>query len=353
MPAPAPPSTHDHRSAWRAPALQRRQDWVLQLGEQDNAELRHAIAHAKRLDSHIPGLGQRDFPLPGLAARLRSLQDELVDGLGLMLVRGFDISAMPVEDAALAFWGMGAHLGVGKAQNAQGDLLGHVTDLGVDYRTNTQARGYQTCFTLPFHSDGTDVVGLLCVRKAKEGGASMVVSAIAVHNAIAERRPDLLPVGYQDFYQDKRGEAPEGTLPYTRGPLFNPLDGRLFCRYNRGYIESAQRFPEVPRLTAAQVELLDLMDELCASPEFCLDMHLEPGDMQFLCNYTCLHSRTEYVDDERVDQRRYLLRLWLDSGRFPRLPPYFADRLQDMARWQSAPRPPVFDLSMVRTELAH
>ena len=168
-----------------------------------------------------------------------------------------------------------------------------------------------------------------------------------------ERRPDLIEVMTAPMCVDRRGETPPGKKPYYEGAFFEWVGERLFCRYNRGYIESAQRFPEVPRLTAAQVELLDLMDELCVSPEFCLDMHLEPGDMQFLCNYTCLHSRTEYVDDERVDQRRYLLRLWLDSGRFPRLPPYFADRLQDMARWQSAPRPPVFDLSMVRTELAH
>jgi hypothetical protein len=67
----------------------------------------------------------------------------------------------------------------------------------------------------------------------------------------------------------------------------------------------------VPRLTAEQVELLDLIDEIAASDEFRLDMDFEVGDMQFVCNYSVLHSRTDYEDFDDPALKRHLLRLWL------------------------------------------
>ena len=340
-------------SAWKGEDLRQCGTWILQLDGADNAELRQAVVHARKCGLGIPELTAADFPLPTLAPRIAHMLDELTHGMGLKLVRGFDIQNVSVPDAALAFWGLGAHMGVGRAQNAQGDLLGHVTDLGLDFKTNHNVRGYQTRLVLPFHNDALDIVGLMCVRNAKTGGKTRVVSSTAIHNAIARQRPDLLRVAFEDFYQDKRGEAPEGTLPYHAGPLFIWLNNQLFCRYNRTFYESAQRFAEVPRLTAAQLELMQLIDALCMDPVYCLEMNLEPGDMQFLNNYTVLHSRTAYQDWDDFDKRRYLLRLWLDTGKFGELPEAIANRHQDMLRWQANPKPPSFDLSMVRAELAH
>jgi hypothetical protein len=259
----------------------------------------------------------------------------------------------PIQDAALVFWGIGAYLGTGTAQNAQGDLLGHVTDLGVNLHADANVRGYQTRQLLPFHVDAQDLVGLLCVHPAKQGGLSRIVSSTAIHNRILETRPDLIEVMYQPYYIDRRGEAPEGKLPYYPGAFFEWLDDRLFCRYNRTYIESAQRFPEVPRLSARQVESMDLMDRLTNDPEFYLEMSLQPGDMQFVANYNVLHSRTDYEDWPEPERRRYLLRLWLDTGLVAQRPASYMDRFEDMAVWQRNPRPPIFDLSARHAELAH
>ena len=340
-------------SAWIGRELRDPDAWTLRLDAHDNDALRAAVAHAKSRGAGIPGLTRADFPLPGLAPRLAAMLDEVMDGRGFVLVRGFDIESMPVEDAALAYWGLGAHLGTGCAQNAQGDLLGHVTDLGVDYRTDNNVRGYQTRLTLPFHNDALDIVGLLCLHPAREGGLSRIVSTTAIHDALLERAPDLLRTLYRPFFLDRRGEAPAGKPPYYAGACFERLGDRLFCRYNRSYIESAQRFAELPRLTDAQRAALDAVDALCADPDMHLDMALEPGDMQFICNYTTLHSRTAYVDFPERERRRYLLRLWLDTARIAARPPSYADRFEDMAIWQRTPRPPIFDLSARRAELAH
>lgn len=348
-----PNKPYQHPSAWRGDEMRSRPDWIWRLSDQENDALHQAVRAARQRGLGIPRLAAADFPLGDMERKLHAVRDEVTQGRGFVLVKGFDMERYALEDAALAYWGMGMHMGRGAAQNAQGDLLGHVTNLGVDYRTDPNVRGYQTRLRLPFHNDAMDIVGLLCVHPGKVGGESLVVSSTTLHNEVLRRRPDLLAVGYQGFYMDRRGEAPSGKLPYYVGPTFNRVGDQLLCRYNRGYIESAQRFPDVPRLTPQQIEFLDLMDSLCADPALQLSMSLERGDMQFISNYTTLHSRTEYEDDPDPDKRRYLLRLWLDTGLYPDLPPSYQDRYEDMRLWQQHPRPPIFDLSAVRTELAH
>ncbi len=346
-------SPYHHPSAWTGAQMRESRDWIVRLDDAQNHELAAALAFAKQRGARIPQLSAEDFPLPTLQAALLALRAEVNDGRGFVLLKGFDIDRYTLEDTALVYWGIGAHLGTGRAQNAQGDLLGHVTDLGVDHRTDPNARGYQTRNLLRFHNDAMDIVALLCIRPARAGGLSRIVSSTAIHNAMLERRPDLLRVMYEPFHMDRRGEVPQGKTPWHVGPFFNLLDGRLFCGYNRAYVESAQRFEEVPRLTRQQIETLDMVNALCADPEFHLDMAFERGDMQFISNYTTLHSRTEYEDWPEKERRRYLLRLWLDTHHFAQLPASIAERQKDMRLWQQHPKPPIFDLSAVHAELAH
>lgn len=352
-PVSNPAALYEHPSAWRGAEVAQRDDWILRLSESDNRELRAALAHAQSRQAAIPGLAAPDFPLPTLAPVLRQLTDEVVNGRGFTLIRGLVIDDLPVQDAALIYWGIGSHMGRGRAQNAQGDVLGHVTDLGLDFKADANVRGYQTRLHLPFHNDTADIVGLLCLHPARRGGLSRVVSSTAIYNAVLERRPDLIEVMTAPMCVDRRGETPPGKKPYYEGAFFEWVGERLFCRYNRTYIESAQRFAEVPRLSKRQIEAMDLIDALCDDPALHLDMELQKGDMQFISNYTVLHSRTDYEDWPERERRRYLLRLWLDTGLVPELPASWTDRYSDTLVWQQQPRAPIFDLSMRRAELAH
>ena len=344
---------YEHPSAWKGRAISGSTEWIVKLGDEENEILHRAVVRARLQGLGIPRMRASDLALGSLGEKLKRIQSEVMIGRGFVLVEGFDIDRYALEDAALAYWGIGMHLGCGAAQNAQGDLLGHVTNLGVDYRTDARARGYQTRLNLPFHNDAMDIVGLMCVHPARRGGLSRIVSSVTIHNKVLRIRPDLMSVAWADFHIDRRGEAPEGKRGYYSGPLFSRIDGRLFGRYNREYIESAQRFSEVPRLTAAQIELMDLIDSLCNDPELHLSMELKRGDLQFICNYTTLHSRTEYEDGPEAASRRYLLRLWLDSGVLAKLPPSYEERYSDMREWQRHPRPPIFEPSAVQAELAH
>ena len=173
------------------------------------------------------------------------------------------------------------------------------------------ARIYQTSERQSFHTDSTDVVGLLCLKKAQSGGESMLVSALSIYNRFKELRPDLLPLLFNPVATDRRGEVPEGELPFMTIPVFSWFEGHLTVFYQRQYINSAKRFDDAPPLTDKHREALDLFDTLANDPSLHFVMQLEPGDMQFLNNYVMLHTRSAYEDHDDPAMKRLLWRLWL------------------------------------------
>jgi hypothetical protein len=307
-------------AAWRGPEVVDDPSWRVQLTADHVAELRAALARVDRPEVSLRDIRAADFPLPTLGPLLAGLVDELVDGRGFVLVRGVPVADLDERQVELLYWGMGRHVGVPIHQKGEDDLLVHVRDLGVD-PDDPRVRGFQTRARLDYHADSSDVVGLLCVRPAKSGGVSTIVSAVAVHDEIVRRRPDLADLLHEDWWHDRRsGDGPES---FFRCPIFAEERGRLFAHYGRQYIESATRGPGVPPLTAAQVEAMDLLDELDNSRDFVLDMDFAPGDVQFLNNYTVMHARTEYEDHPEPERRRDLIRLWLVLDRDLGLPPAF------------------------------
>lgn len=73
--------------------------------------------------------------------------------------------------------------------------------------------------------------------------------------------------------------------------------------------------PGVPKLatspdcTPAQIEALDAVEALARKHALRLDV--KPGDITFVNNWSMLHSRTSFRDDE--DHVRYLVRIWLKN----------------------------------------
>ncbi len=345
------PFQYSHPSVWRGAEMASRDDWIYQLDEAQIDEIEAALAVAKATGKPINAITRDDFPLPSLEAVLAEQLHELENGRGFTLLRGLPIERYSKADAALIYWGIGMHLGRPVAQNAQGELLGHVRNLGADFTKDPTARGYHSGLGLPFHCDPTDVVGLMCLRKAKAGGLSRIVSSTAAHNELAAHDPALWETMCAPFYRDRRGEESDGQKPYYTIPCFNFMDSRLYVFFNP-FVESAQRFEEVPRMTDLQRAALKRMDEICNDPAFYLEMELQPGDIQLLCNYVTLHSRTLFEDWSEPDRKRHLLRLWLRTPGFGQLPPAYADRNADMDAWERNPRSSKFDTSEIAKEFA-
>jgi hypothetical protein len=303
----------------------REAEWSYRLSQSEVAELEAALKSVQASGLDIADIRRADFPLPTLGPVLDQLCAEVLHGRGFVLLRGVPVEDRPIAESAALYWGIGAYFGSARSQNAKGHLLGHVYDLGGRSETNPNVRSYATSEGQKFHIDRCDVVALLCLRRAKSGGQSALASSMTVHNVMAERRPDLLERLYQPFAVDRRGEVPPGKAPFYEAPVFNEYGGALSVLYSRLHIGSAQRFPDARRLTAEDIEALDMMSALAGDPELRLDMNFMPGDIQFLHNHTILHARSAYEDWPDVERKRHLLRLWLAPPGARPLPPVFAE----------------------------
>ena len=329
LPSPTAPTWRsiEGPSVWIGARMRDREaEWSYRLSPSEIAEIEAAVRTVRAGGLDMAEIRRADFPLPTLGPVLERLRAEVLNGRGFVLLRGLPVEGRPIEESAAAYWGIGSYLGSARSQNAKGHLLGHVYDLGEGLTaTNPNIRGYATAEQQNFHIDRCDVVALLCLRRAKAGGLSAIVSSMTLHNVMAERRPDLLARLYQPFPVDRRGEVPEGKAPFYEAPVFNEYAGYVSVLYSRQYIGSAQRFPEARRLTAEDIEALDMFAELANDPELRLDMSFMPGDIQFLHNHTILHARTEYEDWPEPERKRHLLRLWLSPPEARPLPPVFAE----------------------------
>jgi hypothetical protein len=320
------PPEQNTDAAWYGPDMARRTDWLMPLSAAEIAEIEGATRSLAAREADIASITARDFPLPTLAARLKArVENEVLNGRGFLLLRGLPVERWTMRESATAFYGLGAHLGSARSQNGKGHVLGHVQDLGLDVK-DPNVRIYQTHERQTYHTDSCDIVGLLCLKTARSGGLSALVSSTTIFNEMRRQRPDLLELLFQPLATDRRGEVPEGKKPYFEIPVFNWYKGYLSAIYQRQYIDSAQRFAEAPRLSARQVEALDMFDALSDDPRLNLFMEFKPGDVQLVHNHTMLHDRTSFVDWPEPERRRHLLRLWLAADKARPLPDVFAQR---------------------------
>src|SRR3954454_13647976 len=210
-------------SAWVGSDMRGREaEWSYRLAPSEIAEIEAALKMVRGRGLDIADIRRDDFPLPTLGPVLDRLRAEVLEGRGFVLLRGVPVEDRPISESATAYWGIGSYFGSARSQNAKGHLLGHIYDLGQGLSaTNPNLRSYATAERQNFHIDRCDLVALLCLRRAKSGGQSMLVSSMTLHNVMAERRPDLLERLYRPMPVDRRGEVPEGKGPFYEAPVFN------------------------------------------------------------------------------------------------------------------------------------
>jgi hypothetical protein len=318
------PQVMEGPSAWYGPQVAVSHEWIEHLSQTEIAEIDAAVQQLISAEKEIPSIRQNDFPLPTLGPRLRRILNDVLNGRGFALLRGLPLQRWSRRQSATAFFGLGAHLGNARSQNAQGHVLGHVRDLGMS-SSDPNVRIYQTNERQGYHTDSCDIVGLLCLQTAKVGGFSSLVSSVTIYNEMRRQRPDLLSCLFEPIETDRRGEVPEGQKLYFEIPVFNWHAGLLSAVYQRKYIDSARRFVGTP-LTPQQQDALDLFDVLCDDPRLCMSMEFVPGDVQLVHNHTLLHDRTGFQDWPELGRQRHLLRLWLAPPEARPLPPVFAQR---------------------------
>jgi hypothetical protein len=281
-----------------------------QLNECEIAEIEAALALYETSEKDIRRLTAGDFPLPALAPRFLEWRSTLASGLGFQVIRGVPVERWSPAQCESFFWCFGLHLGQPGEQNPDGHLLGHVIDLREQAAANT-VRLYKTAANIDYHCDAADVVGLLCLKKARRGGKSRIVSSVTVFNELLRRNPALAMRLFEPVHLDIRDKEVNEAGSTLSIPPCRYADKHLRTFYHADYFRSAVRHDDVPPLTPQEQALFDTYESIAMEEGMYLDMDLQPGDIQLLSNHTNLHARTEYEDFEDKAQRRHLLRLWL------------------------------------------
>ena len=315
------------RSVWSARELDADPSWRHVLDPSELAELDAALDRVRAKGLRPGAFEREDFPLPGLGARIETLVDEVENGRGVALLRGIPVERYDHDDLRLLYWGFGVHAGIPISQNSRGQLISEVTDKGNDYG-DVNTRGFATSAELQPHVDTSDMTTLLCLRQARSGGESRVVSSTAVYNAILAEHPEHLDVLYRGFHNDLRGEGPTGDineLTRNRVPVYSDHAGRVSCSFNYRMIDNAAQKAGVP-LDHAERAALDFLRAVSLRDELGLRFSLAPGDIQMVSNHSVFHSRASFVDHEDPGRRRCLLRFWLTLRNGRPLAADFAER---------------------------
>ncbi|GHH00004.1 TauD/TfdA family dioxygenase [Pseudodonghicola xiamenensis] len=305
-------------AAWVGGDFANDDSWIHPLSAEDIAAIDAALAGLEAKGLRFPHFTKADFPLGGLEALLAQCSDELENGRGFCVLRGLPVERYSEEQINTLYYAIGLHMGQPVGQNPRGDLIGKVMAVGDAKKKET--RVYETNLYLPYHSDPSDMVGLLSIRKAKQGGLSSLISVAAIYNEILENHREYLGLYYRPWYFSHLCED----MP-SLSPIFSFNKGKLSCRYLRQYLELGHEIMQAP-LSKVEIEALDLFDEIIMSNRLRLDMMLEPGDLQFANNYAVLHSRNSFEDSDDPEQMRKLLRLWVKMPNARELAPEFPGR---------------------------
>ena len=300
-----PPSRH--RQGWRGSDLDR-EALYWDFTPTHLAAIDELMARVENMGLRFNEVRRAHFSHPALDRDLAAVLERIKDGPGLLIMRGFPVDKYDPDRMRTVYWGIGTHFGLGCSQSADGDYLGHVTNVA------KASRGYTTDRELSLHTDSAEIVGLLCVLDAKEGGLSIYASSLKVHEIVGREHPEYLPVLERGFFCDRRGEEAPEEEPVTpfRVPMYSSRGGLLSCRYVRGVIDKGTAALGI-ELNAQQKEALACFEEVARRDDVRFEVMLRPGEASFINNYELLHARTGFVDWDEPAKKRLLYRLWLEG----------------------------------------
>lgn len=298
-------------AAWRGDELIKQGDWIYHLSAAQITELETLGAQLVFNDPDLRRIGIEDYPLIECRDAIEDWKQRMDIGHGFVLVRGLRTQLYSDALSAAIYYILGLHLGEPMRQNELGDLIDHIYATSDKKLEDPTALSKSIRDKLPFHSDSSDVVALMCLRPSMQGGASCLVSGAQIYNEIIRRRPDLAPLLLEPFHWDWLRQDPAAPANTYTSPIISIVDGVFSMYAGSLYILTAQDYPEVPRLTPQQRELLQLFEDITYEPGMAIEMDFRPGDIQWLSNHSALHSRTEFTDYAEPQRRRHLLRLWL------------------------------------------
>ena len=304
--------------AWRGPELGS-DPGRIPIEAEALAEIDGLAAELEANPLPLAALRPADFELPRLSAVMARVSRELEDGHGFVILDRLPIERLSGETARKIYWLLGSMIARPVAQKWDGTMIYDVQDSGRP--PGNGVRPDKTNAEQNFHTDNSynncspAYVGLLCMRTAKAGGVSHIVSFAAAHNELRRRHGNLLPRLYQPFHFDRQREHAPGDAMTTWHAMFENHAGRLRARLSRFQVVNGYKLAGA-ELDSDGAAAIAALEEVMNAPGMGVDFHFKPGEMQFLDNRRIGHRRTGFEDWPEAERKRLLVRLWLrNEGR--------------------------------------
>jgi alpha-ketoglutarate-dependent taurine dioxygenase len=312
------PSMLDHivggSQAWVGADIQNA-DWFFRLSAQCLLEIRAAVAKLRRDSLPIERLTLGQFDMPACRDLMRSVRAALDEGVRFAVVDRLPLDELSDDEARALHWLLSSHIARPVAQKLDGTMIYDVHDTGRKATPGSGVRPDKTNMDQYFHNDNSynetqpEYVGLLCVRPAKAGGISHVISFYTVHNELLHSHKQVLPRLYRPFWFDRQGEYLSGEPPVISGPLFR-YDGKLRARLSLHTIEGGHALMN-EAIDEEGAVAIEALKRVLANTALSFRFEFERGQLQYVNNLELCHRRTGFEDYQEPQRKRLLVRVWL------------------------------------------
>ena len=296
---------------WRGSETSGIEDFAIDLTPEETFDLEKVSIRLAEKEVEITDLKQEDLPLGKLEQVINKVKNEVLEGSGMVLLRGLPVERLLTKEISLFFWGIGLQLGKAISQSVMGERLGHVIDVT---DVDPHARAYRNRTELTPHIDPGDMLAFLCLQPSATGGESRFVSSLTVYQEIVKNNPEVIDVLQNGFHYHRFGEQEEGCPDITpwRVPVYSEKERKLSCRYVKEFVEIAADEDPKCQFSNEEREALNIFEATAQREDLRVDFKLKPGEVIFANNYTVLHARTSFTN--HPDRKRELLRLWLSTN---------------------------------------
>ncbi len=260
------------------------------------------------------------FDMRSCKALMKGIREQLDTGIGFAVIDRLPIDDLDYEVAKKLYWLLMSIVGQPVAQKWDGTLLYDVIDDGGKDIAGSNVRSSKTNGDQGYHVDNAfnlppDIVSLLCIQTAKEGGTSGIISFETVHNLLLKEYPDILKRLYEPFYFDRQMEHAPGEVSTISKPIFEADGDAIQVNYSPNVIYRGYEMVDNDAMDDATHAALEAIKEVCERPEVGKNLEFEPGQIQILNNRCIGHRRTGYIDWPEPERRRHLVRMWIrDQG---------------------------------------
>jgi alpha-ketoglutarate-dependent taurine dioxygenase len=307
-------------SAWHRSGV-RSEDYRVVLSGACLDEIRRVADELRAYPLPILLRSPDEFQWPYCRAAMAEVRRILKHGVRFAVLDRLPLDELSTEETTAIYWLLSSMVARPVAQKLDGTMIYDVHDTGQQALPGSGIRPDKTNIEIRFHVDNAyntappEIVGLLCLRTAKRGGVSRVLSFHSVHNELLAHHAEHLPRLYRPFWFDRQREFHPGEPETFSAPVFEDDYGELRGRFSVHQINSGYALKREPVDNAGAAALAATLDTF-EQPEISIDFEFTPGEIQFVDNRVLGHSRTEFEDFPEPERRRHLVRLWLrDNGR--------------------------------------